>query len=107
MFQKGFTIRLLLLALFLVQGSAIWSLVISRNYHREKSENYKKEISDIKSAGLLTENLLEYNGELARDRDVMQKEIEGAPSYTDPLPADVVLILDRLRTSGTAYPGAP
>lgn len=99
----SFTVGLVLVSVVLLEGTAIAYQTMRLSAAQKISTDLAQEIVDMKAAKVLTDRLHEYNAEITQDQIDLNKEIEVAAGYNDPLSPDILRILGRLReTTSTA-----
>lgn len=102
----GAFVNRVLVYLVLILGLAAGSFWFLLKYQENQIEEYQKrtadleqQISSMKSAAALTESLQKDNAKLRDELADLRETINASSSYTIPLPADIVGVLEQLRRS--------
>lgn len=95
-------IRNLLLGLVGLLAVGFWFQSIRVKHLADRNEQLVTDIKNIRAAQALTDQLRKANAILNKDQDDISDDLRDASGYSDPLPPDVVRVLDRLRTGAPA-----
>ena len=68
----------------------------------DRNDQLQTDIKNIRAAQALTDQLRRANAILDKDQDDIGDDLRDASGYSDPLPPDVIRVLDRLRPGSAA-----